>query len=304
MFESSKLVFYYAISPVHMGAGSALGAIDNPIQREVHTSLPMFAGSGLKGAVRHACRAAWHGRDDGAELVNGLFGPESSDRLHAGAVSFADAQLVVLPVRSLRGAFAFVASPLTLGRLARLADLAGEPDPWRIPAVEAGAANCATKGLLSGQQLVLEAFEFGAIVDPEVSAIAQWLSSRVLPADSAHTFFAAKLARDLVVVDDASLCHFARHAMVVESHVGISDETGTAEDGRLFFTENLPAETVMAGLVQSTRERVLDKAQPRDAHAVMETLLSGPQGGSGIAKSVLQIGADATTGRGLVVVNV
>lgn len=49
MFEATQLVFYYAVSPVHMGAGSAIGAIDSPIQREVHTKHPMFAGSGLKG---------------------------------------------------------------------------------------------------------------------------------------------------------------------------------------------------------------------------------------------------------------
>ena len=31
MFEAKQLVFYYAVSPVHMGAGSAIGAIDSPI---------------------------------------------------------------------------------------------------------------------------------------------------------------------------------------------------------------------------------------------------------------------------------
>jgi len=33
MYQEQRLVFYYAVSPVHMGAGSATGAIDNPIQR-------------------------------------------------------------------------------------------------------------------------------------------------------------------------------------------------------------------------------------------------------------------------------
>ncbi len=39
MFEAQQLVFYTCISPLHMGAGQAVGAIDNPIQREVHTSV-------------------------------------------------------------------------------------------------------------------------------------------------------------------------------------------------------------------------------------------------------------------------
>ena len=64
MFEASQLIFYYAVSPIHMGAGSAIGAIDSPIQREVHTQHPMFAGSGLKGALRHHFNRTWPRAED------------------------------------------------------------------------------------------------------------------------------------------------------------------------------------------------------------------------------------------------
>ena len=57
MFQRQAAVFLYAVSPVHMGAGSAVGVIDNPIQRERHTGHPCFAGSGLKGALRHGFEA-------------------------------------------------------------------------------------------------------------------------------------------------------------------------------------------------------------------------------------------------------
>jgi CRISPR-associated protein Cmr4 len=57
MFEKHAAVFLYAVSPVHMGAGQAIGVIDNPIQRERHTEHPCFAGSGIKGAVRHGFSA-------------------------------------------------------------------------------------------------------------------------------------------------------------------------------------------------------------------------------------------------------
>ena len=33
MFEKHAALFLYAVSPVHMGAGQAIGVIDNPIQR-------------------------------------------------------------------------------------------------------------------------------------------------------------------------------------------------------------------------------------------------------------------------------
>src|SRR5438552_3350153 len=104
MFEKRAAVFFYALSPVHMGAGSAIGVIDNPIQRERHTHHPCFAGSGIKGAVRHGFETLV---GDSA-LIDRLFGPASqSGSLHAGAVSVGDAQLVLLPVRSLKNSYVY-----------------------------------------------------------------------------------------------------------------------------------------------------------------------------------------------------
>src|SRR5690554_3353742 len=57
MFEKAAALFLYTVSPVHMGAGQAVDVIDNPIQRERHTRHPCFAGSGIKGALRHGYEA-------------------------------------------------------------------------------------------------------------------------------------------------------------------------------------------------------------------------------------------------------
>ena len=119
MFERHAALFLYAVSPVHMGAGQAVGVIDNPIQRERHTGHPCFAGSGIKGAVRHGFKAL--GGDEG--LIDRLFGPEPEPKdgqLYAGAVSFGDAQLVALPVRSLRGGYVYATCPQALSRAQRL----------------------------------------------------------------------------------------------------------------------------------------------------------------------------------------
>lgn len=87
MFEARQLVFYYAVTPIHMGAGSAIGAIDSPIQREVHTQHTMFAGSGLKGALRHHFSRAWPGEKERAGLINRIFGPDTGASDFAGALS-------------------------------------------------------------------------------------------------------------------------------------------------------------------------------------------------------------------------
>ena len=314
MFEATQLVFYYAVSPVHMGAGSAIGAIDSPIQREVHTQHPMFAGSGLKGALRHHFNRAWP-RVEGDDrkpnsLINRIFGPDTNSSDFAGALSLSDAQLVLLPVRSLRGGFAYVTSPLTLARLQRLALQAGVKCKWTMPTVRENEAVVATASLLStdGKQLVLEAFEFAAEKNEALADIAKWISGFSLPGDG-NSFFATKLQSDLVLLHDSDFSHFARHAMVVEPHVRINDESGTADDGGLFYVENLPPESLMVGLAQASIERFKkdsrngDSAPLFQAGEVLKQVFAGGNGNTpGIGGKLLQIGGDASTGRGLVVV--
>lgn len=320
MFEASQLVFYYAVSPVHMGAGSAIGAIDSPIQREVHTQHPMFAGSGIKGALRHHFSRAWPREGDGGNkphsLINRIFGPDTNASDFAGALSLTDAQLVALPVRSLKGGFAYVTSPLALARLQRLALQSGLDATWAVPAVAENKALATGPNLLgqrpgsaanaAADQLVLEAFEFTAQPNPALAAIAQWLATHALPG-ICNQFFADKLRADLVLLNDTDFAHFARHAMVVEPHVRINDESGTAEDGGLFYVENLPPETLMVGLAQASVERFSAKKSRPDtlltAPQVLQTVLTG-QGADvpGVHGKLLQIGGDASTGRGLVLV--
>ena len=316
MFEASRVVFYYAVSPVHMGAGSAIGAIDSPIQREVHTKHPMFAGSGLKGALRHHFNRAWP-RVEGDDrkpnsLINRIFGPDTGASDFAGALSLSDAQLVALPVRSLKGGFAYVTSPLALARLQRLANQAEIECKWQVPNVPENTAAVATDALLQNKgtekKLILEAFEFIKADADEVNKIATWIADYALPGAS-NKFFADKLKSDLVVLNDTDFSHFARHAMVVEPHVRINDESGTADDRGLFYVENLPPETLMVGLAQASIERFKkdsrngDSAPLFQAGEVLKQVFAGGNGNTpGIGGKLLQIGGDASTGRGLVVV--
>ena len=41
----------FARTPVHVGAGNSVGAIDSPVQRERHTRIPIIPGSSLKGVI-------------------------------------------------------------------------------------------------------------------------------------------------------------------------------------------------------------------------------------------------------------
>jgi CRISPR-associated protein Cmr4 len=297
MFEKQAAVFLYAVSPVHLGAGSMLGVIDNPIQRERHTGHPCFAGSGIKGAVRHGFESI--GGDP--MLIDRIFGPASgSSDLHAGAVSFGDAQLVAFPVRSLKNGYVYATCPQALGRAQRLLTLIGRPVEWRIPDVAEGACLLANPDLLASDRLHLEAFEYilSKTESDAVSLIAGDLASRALPENDAHTFFRDKLTRDLVVLSDTDFSYFAQNATVVEPHVRINAETGTADGGGLFYTENLPPESLLLAPLMASRTRTGRQEDAMDAAGVMLMLRNL------LDNRLIQIGGDATTGRGLVTVRI
>jgi CRISPR-associated protein Cmr4 len=309
MFEKKAAVFLYAVSPVHMGAGQAIGVIDNPIQRERHTNHPCFAGSGIKGAVRHT----WLSQNGDKALLAKILGPSpdpeerGGQELHAGAISFGDAQLVLFPVRSLKGGYVYATCPTALERARRLLALIEVATNWnQVPEVAEGHCRVVNKDLLSeGNKLHLEAFEYDAHATEcnALKEIGQWLKDNALPKengkDNAFEYFRNKIARDLVLLSDTDFAYFAEHATLVEPHVRINDKTGTADDGGLFYTENLPPESLLLAPLMASQTRTgKDTKKEERADSVMAKVKNVING------KLLQIGGDATTGRGLVVAKV
>ncbi|MFM2007750.1 MAG: type module protein Cmr4 [Pseudomonadota bacterium] len=314
MFEKHAAVFLYAVSPVHLGAWQAVGLIDNPIQRERHTGHPCFAGSGLKGAVRHGFEALSRGEKiEGSlrDLIYALFGPDADPEsrkgtdLHAGAISFGDAQLIALPVRSLKGGYVYATCPQALARARRLLGLIGQPPVWPpLPDIAEGHCLLANPALLSGDKLHLEAFEYVAqISEEDLSKLAKDLAAKALPGknhagDGAYDFFRNKLKTDLVVLADTDFAYFSEHAMLVEPHVRIDPKTGAAASSGLFYTENLPPESLLVAPLLASQTRTGKTDGHLKAEDVMNKIKTVMHG------RLLQIGGDATTGRGLVVATV
>ena len=78
---NAGLLGIHALTPLHPGAGTALGTVDMPVQRERHTHWPNIAGSALKGILRDTCREQVkqdHGNDrtqaNADPFVTTLFG--------------------------------------------------------------------------------------------------------------------------------------------------------------------------------------------------------------------------------------
>ena len=304
MFQETRIVFLYCVSPVHMGTGTAVGGlIDNPIQRERHTDYPMMAGSGIKGAIRHDY---WAQHED-RKLLDRLFGPENDASEHAGALSFSDGQLLAFPVRCAKAGFVYAASPLLLARLQRQLVLAGIPANWTIPELESGKCAIINPALMTENKLALEAYELEPKIEKTLKPIADWLATHTLPQTDEFGFFRDKLANDLVLLSDDELHYFVANSTVVEPHVRIDDISGTADGGALFYTENLPPESLLFSVILASQERYKkgDSADNRmNAEQVMQTLVNGGKHWQALNGRMVQFGGDATTGRGQIICSI
>lgn len=299
MFEQRSIMYLYAVSPVHVGAGTAIGVVDNPIQRERHTNHPSFAGSGVKGAIRHGF-ATLAGTTKNERLATKLFGPESqSENLHAGAISFGDAQTLALPVRSLREGFVYATCPQALARGKRLiTEMTGKAPDWEIPTVEVGSCLISNDAVLSENKLHLEAFEYTAKPSEPLQTLAKDIAHRALPDNTGYDYFREKFEKDLIVLSDTDFGYFAEHAMLIEPHVRINANTGSAEDGGLFYTENLPPESLLIAPLLASKTRSGDKSDTLDAKDVIAEMRQALDG------KLVQLGGDSTTGRGLLALRI
>ncbi|MBE2205577.1 MAG: type III-B CRISPR module RAMP protein Cmr4 [Chthoniobacterales bacterium] len=270
---TTKLLYLFTRTPLHVGAGASVGAIDQPVQRERHTGFPVIPGSSVKGVLRdHIFPGA---KEGGHPEADQCFGKGSSGKdASAGHISFGEARLVAFPVRSAKGAFALAVSPLTLSRLNRDAGWGlAIPEMPADMTCRAGAKLVIDRSGAKG--VVLEEYAFKQTEDfPKdwEEKLTGLLSDSVL----------ASAAGRFVLLSDGDLSHFAVNACQVNQHVRINDETGTADDKALFNEETVPSETLFYAAFTALRKESA-------TNAVFDALQS---------EQLVQFGGDGTTGLG------
>ena len=242
-------------TPLHVGCGSSVGVVDLPVLRERATGFPTVPGSALKGVLRDLFATE-------PQTQETLFGkPDGRGKILVG-----EARLAAFPVRSAKGGFAWLTSPLALGRL--------DND---IVCPEIGEEDAFTpEELVLKNVVVLEEYRLtrtGGLPEGLVGKLALLCK---------HELWKESLEKRLAVVSDTMMTHFAQNACEIASHNHINDETGVVEDGGLFAQENVPSETLFVGQLMADDPAHLK--QLTDKLAEVENLL--------------QVGADATTGLG------
>lgn len=283
MFEASKILYLYVESSLHAGSGTGLGVVDLPIQRERATGYPMIQASGLKGKLRAEADLLSTDKD----TLKAVFGPESNASEHAGALAAGDGRILLFPVRSLAGVFAWVTSEAVLARFVRDANV-----PWKAlgPVDEKKAYVAPNSDVVAGSHVVLEEFAFEAEKREEVKAIAEWLAANALPTGSAYDYWRKKLPRSLVILPENAFRDFTQFSTEVISRIRLDKDKKTVQKGALWTEEHLPADTLLYAPMFASRAR---NGQNLTAQQVMDfvTQLDLPR---------VQLGGDETVGRGLV----
>jgi CRISPR-associated protein Cmr4 len=282
------LYFVHALSPLHPGTGQGTGVIDLPIAREKATGIPYLPGSSVKGTLRDSDLI----RDEAKRKL--FFGPETDGAdEHAGAAQFADARLLLLPIRSLRGTFAWVTSPYLLRRLAREAQDAGL-------AVD---ADCTIPTLTTRQQVLASGdairFQTNMVVLEDldlnvddtqqrtVTAWAGWIGTRAFGDEHER----AMLNTRLCIVHDDVLSFLLTTATEVVARVRLQKDRKTVDTGALWYEEALPTESVLVGLALGQRITARNNTALSEQEVMTEL--------AAINDRFLQFGGKATIGRGL-----
>jgi CRISPR-associated protein Cmr4 len=283
---TAQLTFVHALSPLHAGTGQGSGVIDLPIAREKATGLPFLPGSSLKGALRSLCPTA--DRDS-------IFGPEISDidlnANYASSAQFSDQRLLLLPIRSLAGTFAWVTSPYVLHRLLRdMGDVQGKSLSYAVPTVDNKQCLITSNSKITIDtstqgQVYLEDLDLPAKASDEATNWATWIGQQIFPHDSS---WQQMLMERICIVSDDIFNFLIDTATEITARIKLKEDSKTVQDGGLWYEEALPTETILTGIVIATPTRTSGK----NAKEVLAVI-------SDITNKSVQLGGKATVGRGM-----
>ncbi len=286
-------LFLITETPLHAGSGSELGVVDLPIQRERYTGWPKVEASSFKGALREY----FDGEDNEKEII---FGPEGGD-LHAGAVSLTDVRLLLFPVRSGKGTFAWIISPDAYSRFRKDMEILRRTNEnisiENLPEfLSPNTVSNDSQNVLEidrRNMVLLEEYSFEVRKgDANLEEFVNWLESAL-----GDEIRKNEIKRRICVVDNDFFNDMVQMYTEIITRIRIDRETKTVSGTGLWNEEYLPADTIMYSMVFASKPMVKDmNSVPENlktAEGVLNRFLSGiPQH--------LFLGGNTTVGKGLV----
>lgn len=338
MYKQSSPLFLICETPLHAGSGSDLGIVDLPIQRERHTSFPKIEASSLKGALRETLETnildknqgnmgdliskikdlnRVFGFDDGAlkglpkKEMKKLFNDKQKE--FSGCIAFTDARLLLFPVKSLHGVFAWITCPRVINKFISDYKLQNKDLPFVFnedKGLKTDRVPSSSRDLFDAENRIrLEEFIFSNIKpedkDSNLDNFANWIAEKVFA--NHGQYWKNKAKTDIVILKDEDFRDFINISTEVITRTKIDNVTGTVQTGALFTEEYLPSESVMYAIAAYSDEfrkpkdddeddADLDTAPIMQVNAVQQFLKDGLQANN----NVIQLGGNATLGKGII----
>jgi CRISPR-associated protein Cmr4 len=269
MYKKSAILTFYAETPIHMGAGQSVSYVDLPVQRERHTSFPVLWSSGIKGVIRDMAMRYWeseyrkHGKTPeeahklAKDKVETIFGPEDGSSDFASCISITDAKILLYPVRSVKGVFAWITCPFVLRRFKEDLKAVGIVLNVQIFDVSDDKVLVSNSSVLriDNNQVALEEFVFE--VDNSNNQNVDDLAEEIFQFLPQLEFFnneeeKKKFLKDhLAIVSDNVFRDFVNYAVEIRTRIRIDQALGTVDKkrGGLFSEELIPSESVFYSLI-------------------------------------------------------
>lgn len=287
------------------GSGEGHDFIDRAVQRNVLTGTPYLQGSSKKGSLLNVARE----KIKDAQTRDALFGKEGKDG-HQGCCPVTDAEVLLFPVASLRGGYAWAASVSGLAGFAETlrdtgADakdsLAGKievlfrrarlrDEECLVPKVSGNPCPLGIKdGLDNSYHLALNGLVLKGIHDENLASITTILAHMVFSDDSAMMSF---MKSRIVIVGEDAFKILINTGMQKEASIQIL-KTGVTKPKSLRYSEYIPAGAVLASTECVKRPRIAGTTQ-QEAWEALRTLFGTPT-----SPARHRFGADETTGKGI-----
>jgi len=272
------VLFIYTLFPLHAGGEAVLGPVDLPIQREKPLDFPIIQSSEIKGALRSFLKDK--------NLARKFFGsPPEESPTQSGSAIIADAKLLLYPVKSLKGTFAWITCPLILERFLRDLEIVGLTGFKNKVSFEVLKEVKDDKALAAPQsenkidrRAVLEEIEVEIEEREEVRVISEALKE-FIPEEK----WKEKLTSRFIIVNDDLFRKFTKFYSYVVTRVRLTEEK-VVDEGP-WTVEALPPET----LLYSPLLFIPQRAKDEKLHEDFKSQFDG---------KVVQIGGDETLGWG------
>jgi len=299
MFKQAKIFYIHTITPMHVGSGSDLGIVDMPIQREGHTNFPKIEGSSLKGSMREAFESDIQNVDkllktyitfgyDGTNIkslpsaVQTAF-EDKKNQEFAGALGFSDARILLFPIKSAKGIFAWATSPMVLDKFIKDLKISGNEQGFNI--IENSVTNNSAINIDDGS-VILEEYQISVSKESDTQKIAEFL---------AEELDREEIKEKLIILSDDDFKDFITLSTEVITRTKIDNQTGVVANGALFTEEYLPSETIMysLALTSPTMVNITQIQNLSTDDEIMQFFIE-------TVPNIIQIGGNATIGKGIV----